>query len=378
MALEGRIRDLGLIEVIQLLAVGRKTGTLHCHAPLQGRRAQISVESGLIVHAEATGVDRLHELHAPRRRATDAKGIEDAVHDVLLWRDGTFRFAPGERPAHDSTVRMAVEPLLMEAAHRAEVWQRVHARVPHARVIPAFVDVSPQQLPLLRLTPPQWEILTYVDGQRDLVALAAAMQRDVTAVAELVYELIGSGLLSLREGESAPRRNPTPPATPAVTAPARVASVVPAPVVPAPAVPRGHDLWVPSGSHMAVAPAHGDHDEDSLFDPVELGVLTADGFPRYRTPWPAPASVASPPVASPAVEPSVQKEQEQATVPVSAPGQDGPALCQHGDDLARAGDLVGAMAYWNAALRAAVPVANAERVREAVALASRLHALLHP
>lgn len=378
MALEGRIRDLGLIEVIQLLAVGRKTGTLHCHAPLQGRRAQISVENGLVVHAEATGVDRLHELHAPRRRASDAKGIEEAVHDVLLWRDGTFRFAPGEQPAHGSTVRMAVEPLLMEAAHRAEVWQRVQARVPHACVIPAFVDVAPQQLPLLRLTPPQWEILTHVDGQRDLVALGAVMQRDVTAVAELVYDLIGSGLLSLREGESVPRRNPTPPATPAVTAPAPVAPVVPAPVVPAPAVPHGHDLWVPSGSHIAVAPVHGDHDEDSLFDPVELGVLTADGFPRHRTPWPVPPAVASLPVASSAVEPSVQKEQEQATAPVSSPGQDGPALCQHGDDLARAGDLVGAMAYWNAALRAAVPVANAERVREAVALASRLHALLHP
>ncbi len=368
MALEGRIRDLGLIEVIQLLAVGRKTGTLHCHAPLQGRRAQISVENGAIVHAEATGVDRLHELHAPRRRASDAKGIEEAVHDVLLWRDGTFRFAPGEPPAHGSTVRMAVEPLLMEAAHRAEVWQRVHARVPHARVIPAFVEVSPQQLPLLRLTPPQWEILTHVDGQRDLVALAAVMQRNVTAVAELVYDLIGSGLLSLREGESAPRRNPTPPATSAVTAPG----------VPAPGVPREHDLWVPSGRHIAIAPAHGDHDEDSLFDPVELGVVTTDGFPRYRTPWPVPPAVASPPVASPAVEPSVQKEQGQATAPVSSPGQDGPTLCQHGDDLARAGDLVGAMAYWNAALRAAVPVANAERVREAVALASRLHALLYP
>jgi hypothetical protein len=53
-------------------------------------------------------------------------------------------------------------------------------------------------------------------------------------------------------------------------------------------------------------------------------------------------------------------------------------LCQQGDDMARAGDLVGAMAHWNAALRAPDPLPNAERVREAVALAARLHALLFP
>jgi hypothetical protein len=57
---------------------------------------------------------------------------------------------------------------------------------------------------------------------------------------------------------------------------------------------------------------------------------------------------------------------------------DGLMMCQQGDELARAGDLAGAMAHWNAALRAPAPLPNAERVREAVALAARLHALLHP
>jgi hypothetical protein len=53
-------------------------------------------------------------------------------------------------------------------------------------------------------------------------------------------------------------------------------------------------------------------------------------------------------------------------------------MCQRGDDLARAGDLIGAMAQWNAALRAPELLPNAERVREVVALATRLHALLFP
>jgi len=48
-----------------------------------------------------------------------------------------------------------------------------------------------------------------------------------------------------------------------------------------------------------------------------------------------------------------------------------------GDERARVGDLLGAITYWQAALRAAVPVADPDRVREVVALASRLHTMLY-
>lgn len=373
MALEGRIRDLALTEVLQLLSLGRKTGVLHCHAPLQGRRAQIAFNVGAIVDADVAGVDRVNDLAAPRRRTSDRTAMEDAVQDVLLWRDGMFRFAPGERPTHETTVRLTVEPLLMDAAMRAEVWQHIESRVPHARVIPAFVEVEPQQLPLLRLSPPQWEILTCVDGQRDLMALASAMQRDVTEVAKLVFDLMGSGLLTLREGQTAPRQNPTPPATPAIP------TVVPAaPATDTHCTPPGAtavtvpDLWIPHLGGAQPAPLAGEHDEDSLFDPIALGVLTPEGLPRQRTPWLPEAPVAPAPV-----EPSLPREQPEVVATGARLTQDGLTLCQQGDALARAGDLTGAMAHWNAALRAPAPLPNAERVREAVALAARLHALLH-
>ncbi|GAB1341587.1 DUF4388 domain-containing protein [Gemmatimonas sp.] len=374
MALEGRLRDLALTEVLQLLALGRKTGVLHCHAPLQGRKAQIAFDGGVIIDADVAAVDRVNELALPRRRASDRGEMQAAVQDVLLWRDGVFRFAPGERPLHPTTVRVAVEPLLMEAAASAEVWQRIEARVPHARVIPAFVDVEPRQLPLLRLSPPQWDILTRVDGQRDLMALASLMQRDVTDIALLVHDLIGAGLLTLREGQAAQRKNPTPPAIAAIPTVA-----VPAPSAPglptaanAAAGEAAVDLWVPSGAFPAVGPGSSEHDDDSLFDPVAHGVLTADGVPLLETDW------ATAPVAPAPVEPSLAREQPEVGATVPATDEVGPALCHQGDALARAGDLVGAMAHWNAALRATLPLPTAERLREAVALAARLHALLPP
>ncbi|HEY0930249.1 MAG TPA: DUF4388 domain-containing protein [Gemmatimonas sp.] len=343
MGIEGRLRDLGLTDVLQLLSGGRKNGTLHCDAPLLGLRLRLGFLQGQIVEGF---VDRANESAAPSMDATEISAV---VHTALRWREGTFRFAPADVPDGRTGVRLAVEPLLMDGAIQAEVWSRIESRVPHAGVVPMFVDVEPQQLPLLRLSPHQWEILTHIDGQRDLDAIAAVMGRELAVVAELVHDLIVAGLLVLREASPAPRRNPTPPVSPAV--------------------PSANDLWIPeSGLPESGMDEDGVLDEDAVFDPVQWGVLTADGMPRRSTPWPPPR------VAPPLPDPSFAQRE-----PVGAAAwQDGPALQRLGDDCARRGDLSSAIVHWAAALDATVPVVDAHRVREAISLATRLQTLLQP
>jgi hypothetical protein len=46
MSLEGQLRELGLPEVLQLLSLSRKSGTLHVRAPLQGRAAFLRITQG--------------------------------------------------------------------------------------------------------------------------------------------------------------------------------------------------------------------------------------------------------------------------------------------------------------------------------------------
>ncbi len=375
MSLEGRLRELGLAELLQLLALSRKSGVLHLEAALQGRRAAVQFQHGSVVNAGAWSASEASGALRPRM-AHDAREVEAVMLDLLLWRDGAFRFAPAHEHAPTGTpIRLAIEPLLLEAAQRAEVWARIEDRVPHSRVVPAFVDVEPQQLPLLRLAPAQWEILTRVDGQRDLLGLADALGRDLLEVAEHVHGLIGAGLLTIREGPVVPRRNPTPPTTAAI---------------PAPEGPEGPeivgDLWIPAAAHTRHSSATRDEssagdDEDSLFDPVELGVISAEGLPRRHPPGmasplssPSASPLASPPVASEAAEPSLPRG-ETAGI---APRADATALCRLGDEAARRGDFADAMTHWTAALRCPEPLADADRVREAMALTARLHALLHP
>ncbi len=360
MSLEGRLRELGLAEVLQLLSLSRKSGVLHLEAALQGRQAAVHLQRGSVVNAAAWNA--YEAVGALRARTSDeAREVEAVVLELLLWRDGVFRFTPSDDPPpDDAVICLAIEPLLMNAVQRAEHWARIEDRVPHARVVPAFVDVDPDQLPFLRLTPVQWEVLTRVDGQRDLLLLAESLGRDPLDVAEQVHGLIGAGLLVLREGPVAPRWNPTPPAMAAIPAPADrdIAG----------------DLWIPTADHTRHSSSNPDGepeqlDDDSLFDPVEVGVISPEGFPRRLTPW-----IATRPVASRVAEPSMSRGDHAGLVACA----DANALCRLGDDAARRGDFVDALMHWRGALRLSEKFVDAERVREAIALTVRLQALLHP
>ncbi|HYW30791.1 MAG TPA: DUF4388 domain-containing protein [Gemmatimonas sp.] len=370
MSLEGRIRDLGLHEVCQLLGLSRKTGVLEVRAPLQGAAAEVAFLHGSITDAATWVIDtprsaRARSAHAAERHPAGDQAartaVEGVVLEVLAWKDGDFRFVaadPGSTPT--PLLRIPVEPVLVAAAQRAEVWERVADRIPSLRAVPAFVEVEPQQLSLLRLVPQEWEILTRVDGQRDLVELAAVLGRELLDIVETVHRLIGAGLLAIRDGGPAPRRHATPPSNAAVVDPA-----------------DPNDLWIP-----------GD-DRDVVFDPVRTGVFTPEGLPRLRTPFAGALVVgggARPPMTGPEPVASLRGDtsfQWAAEAPL-AERKNPVWLCQRGDDAARRGDLAGALAYWSEALQfnalssSGAGTVDAGRIREAMALATRLHSLLEP
>lgn len=370
MSLEGRLRELALPEVLQLLGLSRKTGCLQLRAQLQGRAAFVRLLNGAVIDAAQWRLlddDDQAQRDGLAASTNATRAVESCVLDLLTWRDGHFHFVPEPATAAGTPVRIAIEMMLVEAAQRAERWEGVADRIAHAHVVPAFVDVEPQQLPLLRLVPQEWEILTRVDGKRDLTELATVLGREVLDVAEIVHGLIGSGLLALREVERVPRRNPTPPAG----------------VIAQVSTPQAHaprDLWIPHGDDL-LSTDNESHDDDSIFDPIELGVTSADGLPRTRrTPhFASRAQIHREITAENAVAPVLADTSlQRGDTRELATESDASSLCSRGDEAALRGDLAQALDLWSAALRSEETLADADRIREAIALAARLHALLHP
>ena len=352
MSLEGNLRDLALAEVCQLLAHTRKSGELRLRAPLTGLNAHVLFDSGAIVGAAIANLGLPLKAEAGLSATDAAQAVERTTLELLCWTEGDFRFVPqgDDTTSLRTGVRLHTEMLLMEGARRSEEWERLSDRIPNARVVPTFVDVEPRQLPLLNLQPQQWEVLTGVDGQRDLPALARSLGRDLLETAEIVHALIGTGLLKLAEVSRAQRAQATPPSS--------AAQRTDAPV----------DLWVPADASLnETVDAEADAD-DEIFDPIRVGVFTPEGLPRLRTPL-AVGRVESRTDAK--LEPDTNLER----------------LREHGDAAARRGNFSEALRYWNAVVANGYDthaVDDAESINrsvahasEAIALTARLQTLLH-
>ncbi|MEP6763676.1 MAG: DUF4388 domain-containing protein [Gemmatimonadaceae bacterium] len=331
MALEGNLRDLELQEVFQLLAHSRKTGNLHISAQLAGLTAVVSFERGAIIDARIAAFASLAQQQTRAERTRQQ--VENDALELITWREGAFRFAP-QKEMPDTGVRLNTEIILVEGARRIETWARISDRIPHARAVPSFVNVESTELPLLHLVPQQWEVLTAVDGQRDLVTLADGLGRDLLDVAETVYGLIETGLLTILDSARATRAHATPPSS---------TVAVPTP----PEAPK--DMWVPSRgdgpSGMMLTDPEG---YDAVFDPVRVGVITPEGLPRLNG----------------------RNASTSATIDPS----DHHAL---GDAAALRGDFVEALSQWSTCLKTHEQGPVADHAHEAIALVARLHALLH-
>nr|MCU0647205.1 DUF4388 domain-containing protein [Gemmatimonadaceae bacterium] len=274
MSLEGPLRELGLQEVLQLLALSRKSGVLHVRHGRRAWRGTIAMEQGSIVFADARPLvplllerlvraERLADATAGRvlqdegplvdrivrhgglerevveQHATGA--VTSAVDELFTWRDGDFRFSAGERALEDvARVRLSADGVLMSAVTNADQWIALGDRIAHAGMIPTFVEVEPVQLPLLHLVPQEWEVLTRVDGARDLRTLALVLDRDALDVARVVHGLIAAGMLGLRDAIVTERAAPTPPSLVAVATPQWVSADV-TPAAGRPAVPDAAD-----------------------------------------------------------------------------------------------------------------------------------------
>src|SRR5438105_6140164 len=242
MAIEGPLRELGIHDVFQLLDLSRKTGVLRVASELRDDEGVVHFDSGRVVHAHVkskavpleltllqSGKISKDDLESARAKRTNGRAdadivdllleggavtpkeierqlrmqIESVVFELMSWREGFFSFE--ERPASDLTntrearIRVSTESLLMEGARRIDEWSRIADKVPSLGVVPVLAPVREDgQASQLDLLPPEWEVLSTIDGARDLRAIAATLGRAEFDIARVVYGLVTTGVVEVR------------------------------------------------------------------------------------------------------------------------------------------------------------------------------------
>jgi hypothetical protein len=204
MAFQGSLAELHLPDIIQLISVSGKTGVFHLTDGVH--RGQIYLHDGQIVHAQ------LEDLSG-----------EEAVYALAIWSRGDFRFDPGvDTP--DRTITKNNTNLLMEAARRLDEWRVLSKRIPSTDLIPEFL-VPEGREGQINLNTSEWLILSKIDGQRSIKNIAADASISVFDVSKILYGLITTGLIRLRESAARPPARPLTPAPQPVAASPKSAAV---------------------------------------------------------------------------------------------------------------------------------------------------------
>ncbi|HET7563967.1 MAG TPA: DUF4388 domain-containing protein [Gemmatimonadaceae bacterium] len=246
MAIEGPLRELGIHDVFQLLDLSRKTGALTVTSALRDNRGTVYFDNGAVIYAAIRSnphplgellvrSGKVSEGDLARARHLQQSGrdsrrlgeilvaigaisqkelerqvrfqVEEVVFELTSWREGYFSFEEGEAPEvmPEAPVRISTESLLMEGARRIDEWSRIEGIVAHPGVVPALAVVPEDHAALLDLLPNEWEVLAEIDGGKDVRAIAAGLGRSEFEVAKIVYGLVTTGVVEIRDPASVRR-----------------------------------------------------------------------------------------------------------------------------------------------------------------------------
>jgi tetratricopeptide (TPR) repeat protein len=229
MAIKGSLKEASLPDVLQLLAMGRKTGCLAvthranfgyiffdqgkiCYASIVNRRDRIGdilVKGGVVTQAQLDAAIRAQALHRDKRigellvaqKAISLEGlheqirlqIEEAVYFLFTWMEGTFNFEADVKPEEqDFLVSINPESLLLEGARRVDEWTLIEKKIPTFDLV---FDVDRRKLADsgVALTKEQESVLPLLDGRRDVAAVIDESGLGEFDVGKAIYGLVSAG-----------------------------------------------------------------------------------------------------------------------------------------------------------------------------------------
>jgi DNA-binding response OmpR family regulator len=180
--IEGNLAQIPLVDLLQILAVNRKTGRLAVER--ENERAEISLAEGRVVDAVMGPVVG-----------------EKALWRLLTRREGQFAFVPGAAPAAERIERK-LEELILEGLRQAD---EVAALLPGLPLPTDLVEraVHPAELPP-GLHPVTEEVLRLLDGPRAFGEIVDRCKGSDLEAMRAVSALLERGFARRREGAAPP------------------------------------------------------------------------------------------------------------------------------------------------------------------------------
>lgn len=231
MALSGDLATMGLEDILQWLAVGKKTGVVELRGPLHTKR--VAFHEGRITsiwssdpreylgqyllafnritedqlrEALATQEDEqqlLGRILVNRQLVTEAEirrivqlKVEESIYDTFLWNVGSFEFHDGAG-SHQKSMLLSLDVtgIVLEGARRLDDWKRIRKIIKGGdAVLAAIPEAIAERLPL---APEDADILARLDGQKRVDQLVLDIRMPEFKINKLLFDLHEKGLVRI-------------------------------------------------------------------------------------------------------------------------------------------------------------------------------------
>jgi hypothetical protein len=234
MALKGNLRDFSIVQLLNLINLARKTGTLKIdrdeekahvcfkegkliYATLNGSGNQLTSalrQSGMLTEEQArtissrTGTRSDKELgllliNAGYVTQTDVlKSVRsfvlNNVYPLFTWTDGLFQFESG-LPAVDGiiTVPIDLENVIMQGTRRLQEFERLQEELPDLSASLKFAERPQASLRDINLTVEEWRVISFINPRNTIQQIAQYNNLSEFRIRKIVYGLLQAGLVEL-------------------------------------------------------------------------------------------------------------------------------------------------------------------------------------
>lgn len=250
MALKGNLRDFPVTQLLNLVNVARKTGTLVVERSQE--QVYVSFREGKLAFArngnDAGGLTNVlyhaRKLNAAQVRAINerAGGMSDKELGLLLinanyitqqeiiaslqayylsmvnrlftWSEGLFKFDTELLPPSDRiTVRISLENLIIDGSRRMREWEQLQGEIPSLDMALKFSDRPGVNLRSLNLSVDEWKVISFINPKNTIRQIARATNKNDLEIRKIVYSFIQAGLVEMVRPEGRPVQQPVEPET---------------------------------------------------------------------------------------------------------------------------------------------------------------------
>jgi len=241
MALKGNLRDFTVTQLLNLVSLAKKTGTLVIEGSSEA--ARVSFRDGKLVYAQLGGEDvslaavlqRANKISPSqyrilRERASRMTDKElglllinagylsqtdvfnslqlyfiSVIRRLFTWVEGLFRFEPDVMPPDDKIpIRIDLENLIIEGARQLREWEQLQEEIPSLDMALKFSDRPGANIRNMNLSVEEWRVVSYVNPNNTMRQIARAAKMNDLEIRKVVYSLLQAGLVEIVRQGGAP------------------------------------------------------------------------------------------------------------------------------------------------------------------------------